>query len=404
MHLQIKNLYGRFNYSISFIPSGITILTGPNGFGKSTILRCIEALNKSDRDFFANLPMDEFRFTPDSGAAIAIRKNGNCLLINGNTYSYKPVPVRKIPFQSRRYIELRLSNTDMPPTMSQDLQAMAQAAGTIKMIQEQRLVKERQETPISGSTRRVESNFVKAVDEIPQKIAYRIAQTASRYSETATKLDSSFPYRLLESRDEEDVLDEKTFSKRYKEMNEKLRVLASNGISETNDYQNLNFKESDAKVLKIFFDDFDEKYKVYEPLMKKLSLFQDIINRRFKFKSVTLSESHGLMVIDRETKEEIPLGNLSSGEQETLIMFYDLIFDTEKGTLILIDEPEISLHIEWQMMFIDDLKKIVEMNHLNAIVSTHSADIIGGNRDIQIDLGELYQNGLYSTDSNGFAQ
>lgn len=37
--IQLHKLFGRFNYNISMKSGGVTIITGPNGFGKSTILR-----------------------------------------------------------------------------------------------------------------------------------------------------------------------------------------------------------------------------------------------------------------------------------------------------------------------------------------------------------------------------
>lgn len=90
----------------------------------------------------------------------------------------------------------------------------------------------------------------------------------------------------------------------------------------------------------------------------------------------------------------IPLEKLSSGEQETLVLYYQLIFETAPGTMLLIDEPEISLHIAWQRHFIDELKEIVRLNGLRAVVATHSTSIIGRHRDIQVDLGALYQDEL----------
>ena len=85
---------------------------------------------------------------------------------------------------------------------------------------------------------------------------------------------------------------------------------------------------------------------------------------------------------------------LSSGEKETIVLFYNLLFEISSGEILLIDEPEISLHIAWQRMFINDLKKIAELRNLTILVATHSPQMISGNRNIQIDLGELYKNGL----------
>lgn len=46
MQFKVQKLFGRFNYDLQLNKEGLTILTGPNGFGKSTILKCIEALSK----------------------------------------------------------------------------------------------------------------------------------------------------------------------------------------------------------------------------------------------------------------------------------------------------------------------------------------------------------------------
>ena len=45
--------------------------------------------------------------------------------------------------------------------------------------------------------------------------------------------------------------------------------------------------------------------------------------------------------------EESPM-YLSSGELHLFIIFYEIIFNTYKNSLILIDEPELSFHISWQ--------------------------------------------------------
>lgn len=44
----------------------------------------------------------------------------------------------------------------------------------------------------------------------------------------------------------------------------------------------------------------------------------------------------------------LSLEQLSSGEKQEIVLFYELIFETDSQLLLLIDEPEISLHIMWQ--------------------------------------------------------
>ena len=51
----VKKLFGRFDYNIAMKPGGITIITGPNGFGKSTILKIVNALSKGNIAYFVKL-------------------------------------------------------------------------------------------------------------------------------------------------------------------------------------------------------------------------------------------------------------------------------------------------------------------------------------------------------------
>lgn len=54
--IKISKLFGRFDYKLDFSEEGIMIITGPNGYGKSTILKminsfCNDSLQKSFRLF-----------------------------------------------------------------------------------------------------------------------------------------------------------------------------------------------------------------------------------------------------------------------------------------------------------------------------------------------------------------
>ena len=107
-----------------------------------------------------------------------------------------------------------------------------------------------------------------------------------------------------------------------------------------------------------------------------------------------ISINDGIHILDTDNEAEIPLEKLSSGEKETLVLFYQLIFEVSEDSILLIDEPEISLHIAWQRKFAEDIMAIIKGKKINVIIATHSVQIINGNRRIQRDLGEQYKNGL----------
>ena len=154
----------------------------------------------------------------------------------------------------------------------------------------------------------------------------------------------------------------------------------------------MKFLEEHSKALKVYFSDFEKKYKVFEELIEQLDLFTDIINSRLKFKDIRISRDEGIIVFKSNTDEQLRLDQLSSGEKQEIILFYELIFESDKNIHLLIDEPEISLHIEWQLRFMDDLLKIAEKKKFKVTVATHSPQIINNHWDIQIDLGEMYGN------------
>jgi predicted ATP-dependent endonuclease of OLD family len=78
---------------------------------------------------------------------------------------------------------------------------------------------------------------------------------------------------------------------------------------------------------------------------------------------------------------------LSSGEQHFFVLFFRLIFiDSNQNKLVLIDEPELSLHPRWQVRFIDDLERIREIASIDFILASHSPLIFQGHIDLGRDL------------------
>ena len=141
--------------------------------------------------------------------------------------------------------------------------------------------------------------------------------------------------------------------------------------------------------LSIYLEDANAKYKVFEPIINKLELYEDIVNEKLAFKKMVLSRTDGI-VVKTNDGSSLSLNELSSGEQEILVLFYKLIFESDVN-LLLIDEPEISLHIVWQKELLENLKSVVKLKkNIKVIIATHSPQIISHNWDLQIDLGGMY--------------
>ncbi len=129
--------------------------------------------------------------------------------------------------------------------------------------------------------------------------------------------------------------------------------------------------------------------KLYEPLEKVKS----IINRFFsESKKEILIDPQGIITIRFKNGKEAKLFELSSGEKQIITMLGHLIFFEEKFKqnegIFIIDEPEVSLHLAWQEIFV---KSIMNASpNTQFILATHSPAITGdADENLFQDLAKL---------------
>ena len=150
-----------------------------------------------------------------------------------------------------------------------------------------------------------------------------------------------------------DKIDEKTKNKIKKE------IVNNNCLKDENKYL-LNLLEN---LIKNY-----EKQNEYD---EKIRNFANTCNKYLNGKKFEYNESSvEVKIINLESDTPISINNLSSGEKQIISIFAKLYLDTEKKSILLIDEPELSLSIKWQSMLIPD---IVSTNKCEKIVVvTHS--------------------------------
>jgi len=228
-------------------------------------------------------------------------------------------------------------------------------------------------------------------------ILHKIQLARQIYSLESEKKDRNFPDRLVEYVDlTKEFFSDIQVAEQLEELEKKRLELENAGLVLSGKKTLAPTKSIDDTMRKfytLYIQDTLEKLSVYDKIKNKLELFIDIINTRTTFsnKYMRIDNERGVVFEPIESKSGkkhiIPLEKLSSGEKHDFIMFYELIFNSDGTSVFLIDEPEISLHVAWQMEFISVLERICELNGTQAIVATHSPDIVNGHDDLLISLG-----------------
>ncbi|MGG2093982.1 ATP-binding protein [Bacillus sp. S13(2024)] len=117
---------------------------------------------------------------------------------------------------------------------------------------------------------------------------------------------------------------------------------------------------------------------------KRMSRFKNAFHYMFpnkRFKRI-LNTPEGKKVLFEEYGKEISLNNLSSGEKQIVFRGGFLLKDkfSTQGAVVLIDEPEISLHPNWQLNILDFYKTLFlnedKVQTSQLIVATHSPFVI----------------------------
>ena len=142
--------------------------------------------------------------------------------------------------------------------------------------------------------------------------------------------------------------------------------------------------QSRRDVLAVYAADAQKKLGVFDHVFTRIDMFQRIANARLMGKHLSVS-STGFSVTD-SSDTPLDLEMLSSGEQHELVFLYSLLFQVGDNSLILFDEPELSLHVAWQDVLLDDLVEIAQLSNFHVLLATHSPQIIGDRWNLTAEL------------------
>ncbi|OTG79696.1 hypothetical protein B9T33_11185 [Acinetobacter sp. ANC 5054] len=397
--IEIEKLFGRFDYLLDLKfdqRENLVLITAPNGFGKSTILRII---NNFFNKKFNELYEENFHLIKikNESKEITINKENDkdsrvLRIFDGEEeflFDFKEFKKRRVMgrhFHIDLFDEIKIEKT-ADISIDVNMKWLNDFIGSYKVdfISTNRLYTENKD----------EKNLV--IKELSNNIAKTINNFVNEQYTLSKNQENSFHKRILSglrldkdkdisigsvnSKVKELVLYNNKYNKIFGSVNLDLDENLFNEFTKDDLQKNGPF----LMVLDEYLNDVVKRSRKFQKLGEKLQLFTDAVNELLLFKQIEVDRKKGIIFSDNS----VGLEGLSSGEQHLLILIGKLIFETQENTLVLIDEPEISLHPAWQEKIIEIFNEIKVINKLKIIIATHSPSLIGEKWESVIELAEL---------------
>ena len=430
--VEVEGLFGVYDHRIDLnLDDRVTLLHGPNGVGKTHTLGMIDSLLRKDTSYFLQVPCKRFRLTfTDSVIELAIssadreQRRGQLTLESGGNSETATVALGSEADDIAGRVGVLERHVHIPGTwvdlrdgglLSED-EVLARygssgghRAGTrpedvvwfdaflrktrARFIEAQRLVQIRWAVVsrgLLGSRRRYWT--ASTVLERGREFRELLGNAMADYGRQAQTLDQTFPQRLVAATDR---FDDGELQQRMTALESRTAQFEEIGIldeaeDETRhpfDLHRTALDDAHARVMTLYVQDTERKLDALADLARRIRHLLDNVNGKYRHKQLRIDRDEGFVAED-DRGNRLPLDSLSSGEQHELVLHYDLLFRVPANTIVLVDEPELSLHVSWQKRFLPDLLEVAKLSTFDAIVATHSPYIIGERDDLMAGLGD----------------
>lgn len=426
--LHINNLFGHFNHKINFNDEKITIITAPNGYGKTVCLKIIDAIFNKRFTYLSNLDFSSIELYTSENILFIKKedlKDKDFSLSFSNSdeiYNYSKSSrevnsnsrrsgivhtiENSVPFLRRigprewediRYDEVynldevienfsehltdEVLNTIYPQYFLDFIEKL-----DVHFIQDQRLIQRK-----PTNSRYNNKGYIDTIEKYADELSELIKSYGVKSALVSQNLDTSFPARLLKTDKNIENLSPEIITTELNNLQTKRKELSNFDLLSSDSYLpdlqvSSEIKPEDQKVLTLYINDTKQKLAPYEGIYKRIEIFDKILNtKRLSYKKVKFNSKKGFF-FETDRGDPLNLTQLSSGEQHQIVLLYELIFKANKNVLVLIDEPELSLHVAWQKEFLNDLTKIIEIQEMPIVIATHSPQIIDSKWELTVDL------------------
>ncbi len=136
----------------------------------------------------------------------------------------------------------------------------------------------------------------------------------------------------------------------------------------------------------------DHQYKFYDTLKRQkkshlevylwdidTGIGGNLLRELSTFLKVGIIKIYDITLLKNSNKSRLRLSQASSGQQCMLTMMLGIAGSIQNGSLICIDEPEISLHPQWQSSLVKQLQEVfADFRGCHFVIATHSPQLVSG--------------------------
>lgn len=419
--LIIKDLYDNYSYNINFKneeKDQITILTGPNGYGKTTILRILNSLNPKSLYYFYIIKFDEIRFFFNDGSKLKITQSYKAESGSKDAVDRKDDLEKEVRFDWNKaggellchfvYNKTNIKKAFRTYTFRYDLYSRYEFFDSLpdREKEEALLDNEKFNEYVARSNgqeqflmqlKTLRSYYIPAnriyneaheeneklpIEKVREALMAEMETAQQDYLLYSQQVDSKFIKKVLDTNYED--CSQASYNELKAEVENQMNTTVKYKLATKVEIPEYN--EENKAVLFAYLKGLEEKFSKISTISKKTDLFQKMLtSKNFANKSVEISPQHGF-IIKADKGDILKTHQLSSGEQNEIVMLYRLVYEVPDQSLLLIDEPENSLHVAWQKTIVDDMKEIASVKRLQIIIATHSPSIVSKGRSMTQDL------------------
>ncbi len=136
-----------------------------------------------------------------------------------------------------------------------------------------------------------------------------------------------------------------------------------------------------------YIEGLEGRLQALEGVYNIVDRFVTSVNGFLQDKEVSYRASAGFRITNRLGRE-LKASDLSSGEQQLLLLFCYVLTARDVPSVFMIDEPEISLNIKWQRQLVQALRGLTSQRLTQFVFASHSMELIAQHHSRLVQLSE----------------